>query len=485
MPEEQLRKNSIVDSNAWQERLSGADSSLHVHLIGIAGAGLSAIAQVLLEMGMQVSGSDRQQNKRTRRLQEEGARIFKSQTADNLALAGSPDLILISSAVAEENEERQAAEAQGIPTVKRAAFLQALLAERQVIAVAGTHGKTTTSAMIVRILREMGIEAGYIVGAEMAGYGNAAAGQSPIFVVEADEYDYMFLGLRPTVAVITNVEWDHPDCFPTPDSFRQAFERFVDGVKPDGLVVSCADDQGAEAVRAYGQLHGPQWITYGLGDRADLHPINLQAMAGRGYEANLIWWNAPAGRLALQTPGRHNLSNALAALVACSWCDVPLQSSATALSGFTGTARRFELKGYEAGVTVIDDYAHHPTEVEATLAAAHRRYPGQRIWAIFQPHTYSRTRRMLYRMGDSLHQADMAIVTDIFAARERDEGHVSAAELVAASEHKSMVHIGDLDEAALYLSKHVQPDDVVITMGAGDGYRVGELLLDYLREDRG
>ena len=409
----------------WQDRLQQGDPSLRVHLIGIGGAGLSAIAQVLLETGLQVSGSDRQASAATARLAARGVTIFAAQRAANLLdlpAAARPDIVLISSAVDDQNEERQAAAQLGIPVVKRAEFLPVLLAKRRLIAVAGAHGKTTTTAMIVQVLRSAGIECGYIIGSEVPVYGNASAGTAAEFVLEADEYDHMFLALQPQIAVITNVEWDHPDCYPTPASFRRAFMQFVDGVDREGVVISCADDEGAEQVRTYAATRGPRWITYGVSDGADLRATNLAPMPGQGSEANLVWWHAPAGRLALTVPGIHNVRNALAAVVVASCCDIAVESALVSLREYRGSARRFEWKGEAAGVSIIDDYAHHPTEIMATLAAARLRYPDQRIWAVFQPHTFSRTAHMLYRMGESFDHADQVLVLDIYAAREVDDG---------------------------------------------------------------
>jgi UDP-N-acetylmuramate--alanine ligase len=469
----------------WQKRLANGDPSVRVHLLGIGGSGLSAIATVLLEMGIQVSGSDRTLNASTAALESLGAKVFDGQRAENLrelAPEARPDVVLYSSAIDASNVEREAAEELGLPVVKRDDFLPALLARRSVIAVAGTHGKSTTTAMIVKVLREAGIDAGYIIGANLPGYGSGSAGTSPYFVIEADEYDRMFLGLQPTAAVITNVEWDHPDCFPTPSSFRRAFMQFVDLVPRDGMVISCADDTGAQQVRAYSYSRGPNWITYGLDSDADLRAIGVRAIPGSGTVADLTWWNAPTGSMNLAVPGLHNVRNALAALAVASWIGIRFDMAIPSLENFGGTSRRFELKGDVAGIHVIDDYAHHPSEIEATLGAARRRFPESRIWAVFQPHTYSRTSHMLYRMGDSFEQADRVIVTDIYAAREVNDGSVSSAELVAASSHPSIIHIGAIVDAAAYLLEHLEAGDVLITLGAGDGYRIGELVLHHLGE---
>ena len=472
---------------SWQERLAHQDKRLRVHLVGIGGTGLSAIARVLLEMGIQVSGSDRQASAGLAALSEQGARVMPSQTRDNLINLPAhelPDVVLISSAVDAANPERQAAEELGLPVVKRSEFLPVLLVNRRLIAVAGTHGKTTTTAMVVQVLRRAGIDCGYIIGSEVPTYGNAAAGSAAEFVLEADEYDHMFLGFYPQIAVVTNVEWDHPDCYPTPASFRRAFMQFTDNVERDGVIIACADDIGAMLVHDYAPSRGPRWLLYGTSRTAGLRAVNIRPLPGEGISAEIEWWNAPSGRLQLAVAGIHNVRNALAALAVAASCGVPSETAAAALADYRGSARRFEWKGEAGGVSVIDDYAHHPTEVTATLAAARQRYPDRRIWAVFQPHTYSRTQRMLYQMGESFDAANEVVVLDIYAAREVDDGSVNSAELVAASPHRAIRHIATIAAAVDYLVEHVRPGDIVITLGAGDGYRVGDQLLRHLQEER-
>jgi UDP-N-acetylmuramate--alanine ligase len=475
---------SDLPATTWQARLLGRDPSLRVHVLGIGGSGMSPIAQVLLEMGVQMSGSDRRTSATTERLAAAGATVYVEQTAANLTrldAAARPDVVLISSAIDPSNPERAAAEALGLPVVKRSDFLPALLAGRRVLAVAGAHGKSTTTSMLIQILSDAGLAPGYIVGADLPGFGSAAAGRSDYFVIEADEYDRMFLGLTPDVAVITNVEWDHPDYYPTAASFRRAFREFVDTVKRNGLVVSCRDDAGAEQVRAYAYSRGPEWITYGLDPTANIQATEVALMKGDGSMAEVICWEMPCGQMALQVPGLHNVRNALGALAAAGWCDVSVAQALESLKGFQGAARRLELKGEAAGVVVIDDYAHNPAKIAAALSATRGRYPDRRIWAIFQPHTYSRTRTFLQSMAASFGAADDVIIMDIFGAREVDDGTVSAADLVAASPHPSIRHLSGVEAIAAYLAQVVAPGDVVITLGAGDGYRVGELLLAQLR----
>ncbi|MEZ4676497.1 MAG: UDP-N-acetylmuramate--L-alanine ligase [Caldilineaceae bacterium] len=470
--------------SSWQQRLIDRDGSLRLHLMGIGGAGLSAIARVLLEMGFAVSGSDRQLGVHTERLVAAGAFVLAGQQAENLtALAAQqpnrrPDVVLISSAINDQNSELQAYRAAGIPVVKRDDFLAVLTANRKLIAVAGTHGKSTTTSMIVRVLKDAGIDIGYIIGAQLSGYGNAAAGTSPYFVLEADEYDHMFLGLNPIAAVITNVEWDHPDCYPTPERFHAAFAQFVEKVDPQGLIVSCADDAGAEQLRLERPLSDRRWITYGLTLAADIAALNASAVGGAHLSADLYWWNAPKGQIKLQVPGLHNMRNALAALAIACYCDAPLERAVESLEAFTGAARRFEQLGEAQGIVVIDDYAHNPTKVRATLAAARSRYPQRRIWAVVQPHTFSRTQSLLQPLADSFRDADQVIVTDIYAAREVDEGTVHATQVVAASAHPAIQHIGKIDDVVNYLVEATTAGDLVVVMGAGDSSRVGRELLE-------
>lgn len=473
------------DDQSWQARLLDRDPALRVHLLGIGGVGLSPIAHVLLDMGIQVSGSDRQPSPITARLAARGAIVSFQQTADNLNRLPPeqrPDVVLISSAVSAENPERQAAEALGLPVVKRFDFMPVLLANRRVIAVAGTHGKSSTTAMIVHILMRAGVAPGYIVGATLPEYGSAAAGNSPYFIIEADEYDHMFLGLNPTVAIITNVEWDHPDFYTTAASFRRAFMRFIDQVDRRGLIITCRDDEGAEQLRAYGFSRGPDWITYGLDAEADLQAVDVEPIPGSGYRANINHWGLPACELHLDVPGQHNVRNALAAIAAAVWCEVPIADACEALQSYRGVSRRFQVVGEVEDVLVIDDYAHHPTEIMATLSAARDRFPTRRIWAVFQPHTYSRTRNLYKEMAHSFPAADHVLVSNIYAAREQDDGTIRAEDIVAASPHPSIRYVGGLVECAEYLADRVQAEDVVMVLGAGDSYRIGELLLAQLRD---
>lgn len=466
----------------WQERLANSDTSLRVHLIGIGGTGLRAIATVLLEAGIQVSGSDRVESGGMQTLASLGARLFIGQSAENIeALANTlpgalPDVVLISSAVQPENPEVQAAMQRNLPVVKRLEFLPALLAKRTVIAIAGAHGKSTTTAMTVKALREAGVACGYIIGTSVPEFGSGSLGSSPWFVIEADEYDYMFLGLNPTVAVITNVEWDHPDCYPTPASFKRAFMQFVDLVPREGVVISCADDEGAEQIRGYSYKRGPEWITYGLAKDAQIHARLQERAAGEKLQAAVFDGTKQVGNIEMNVPGIHNLRDALAAAAVAQRCGIAWSDALASVGGYSGSARRFELKWEVNGVLIYDDYAHNPTKIEATLAAARQRHPDRRIWAVVQPHTYSRTRTFAPRMAQVFGDADEVILVDIYAARELDDGTISSADIVNASRHKSIRHIGALSAAADHVAQRIQPGDVLITLGAGDSDKVGEMV---------
>lgn len=499
-----------IMASSWQERLTQKDRTLHIYVIGIGGSGMSAIATVLLQMGTNVSGSDRQETTKTKQLKKAGATVYLTQVAENLLSLGRyPDVVLISSAISPDVPDRQAAERLGLPVVKRDTFLPLLLTQRTLIAIAGTHGKSTTTSMIVKILHEAGIQAGYIIGSELPGYGNAELGTSDLFVLEADEYDRMFLGLRPTVAIVTNVEWDHVDCYPTEEDFREAFAQFAQLVNPGGLIISCADDPGIEMLRLQSK-HSVVWRTYSVvnepgvpahpkiitqavcekGSHIWLKADQLEPRPGLGYRAALHWDVSQeslqeydsTSHLVLRVPGIHNVRNALAALCVARWCDIAEEKAIESLWTFQGIARRFEVKGEVGGITVIDDYAHHPTEVQATLAAARARYPSRRIWAVFQPHSFSRTAEFRQEISNCFAHADHVLVTDIYAAREPNQGKIHARDLVYASQHPAIQYMPSLLAATEKLVAKTKVGDVVITLNAGDGYRIGEMLLEWLVE---
>ncbi len=456
---------------------------MRVHLIGIGGIGLSAIARVLHGWGYQVSGSDRQPSALTAMLAAEGMTIYAGHRADQVAGA---EVVVMSSAVAEDNPEVVEARRRGVPVVKRDQFLADLTAGKMTIAVAGTHGKTTTSAMIAWILVQAGLDPTFITGGVLNNLGTNARAGHGLFVIEADEYDRAFLGLWPQVAVITTIEHDHPDCYPTIDEMRDAFARFAARVGTDGLLIVGGENREARGLGETWLRIGGRSVTFGLGPGWDWRAEPVQVGVSTSFEV----WNADRqlGRCALGLPGRHNVLNALSALAAVDEIGVPFETATEALSEFRGTARRFELKGQAGGVTVVDDYAHHPTEIQATLGAARARYPGQAIWAVFQPHTYSRTAALLKEFGTAFGDADHVMVTDIYAARESDTlgmSGINVAEQIKHSGHPDVEYVGALDKAAAAVLEQARPGDVVLTLGAGDGYLIGEWVLERLRDQGG
>ncbi len=449
----------------------------HVHFIGIGGSGLSAIARLLLENGYTVSGSDRLMSPLARDLAAAGVQVTIGHAPANIAGA---DVVVRSSAVPDDNPEVIAARAAGIAVLKRAEFLGQYIADKRGVAVAGTHGKTTTTAMIAWMLRQLGQDPSYIIGGVSKDLGgNAHAGRGEAFVIEADEYDRMFLGLHPEIAVVTNLEHDHPDCYPTPADYHAAFAAFVQGMKPGGLLLACADDLGAASLLVE-PLACCRSLSYGLSSTAHYRAANLARNERGGLQFNALREEAPLVAVSLRVPGEHNVRNALAALAVADAFGLSLADAAAALGEFTGTGRRFDLQGEAWGVDVIDHYAHHPTEIRATLAAARSRYPGRRIWAVWQPHTYSRTQTLLADFTSAFGNADRVIVTEIYAAREQNPGFSAA--VVAAQIQPTPAHFSPtLEEAGNYLLSNLQPGDVLLVLSAGDADQISARVLVELK----
>ncbi|MBN1286865.1 MAG: UDP-N-acetylmuramate--L-alanine ligase [Anaerolineae bacterium] len=455
----------------------------HIHFVGIGGVGLSAIARVLLERGFVVTGSDLRVNELTEALVADGARVYQGHDEQ---YAHGAHAIVRSSAVAADNPELRAARLAGVPVFRRVEFLPHLLEDRVNVAVAGTHGKTTTTGMIAHMLVQAGLEPGFIVGGVLPNLGtNAQAGAGPIFVIEADEYDDMFLGTAPKVAVITNVEHEHPDIFADRGQVVAAFARFVMLLPPDGLLVVCADDLGARALGNAWRAAGRHVLFYGLDDkRADWRATGLWYNESGGVDFVVQGRGRALGAVRLRIPGKHNVLNALAALAVTDYFGLLFDEAETALVKFEGMARRFEVRGEISGVTVIDDYAHHPTAVRATLEAARARYPDKTLWAVWQPHTYSRTRAFAEGFAASFDQADRVIITDIYGAREHDPQDITAWDVVQLmSDHPWARHVGgDFAAVVNELINNMSGYDVVVVMSAGDGVEISHLLLERLEE---
>ena len=446
-----------------------------IHFIGIGGTGLSAIATVLIESGYVVSGSDMQESTATQKLKDRGAKIFIGHSAANLADA---DTVILSSAISADNPEVIAAKAKNIPVLKRADFLGSLMEGREGIAIAGTHGKTTTTAMIAFMLTQAALDPTFIVGGTLTNLGtNAKHGKGSPFVIEADEYDGMFLGLKPKIAVITNVEHDHPDCYPTKESYRAAFEKFAALVPNSGVLIVCRDHDGAKEIGEWASQKNIRVIWYGLKNGAEWKAENIQANSAGGSDYVVTRNGQTVGLVRTRVPGNHNVSNSLAALAVTDLLGVDFNIARNALAEFTGVGRRFEVKGEVGGVTVIDDYAHHPTEIKATLAAARKRFGDRKIWAMFQPHTFSRTKILLSEFASSFGDADHVLVTDIFRSRESFDTSVSSKDIVAQMKHADARYVPTLAEAGTVLLAELKSGDVLITLGAGDGNTVGEKVL--------
>jgi UDP-N-acetylmuramate--alanine ligase len=455
----------------------------HVHLIGIGGSGLSAIARLLIERGYTVSGSDQELSPFALEVQNLGAKVDIGHRADQI---NGADLVIRSSAIPEDNAEVQAALAAGIPVYKRSDYLGKLIEDRLGIAVAGTHGKTTTTAMISWILTALNLDPSFIIGGVAKNLGtNAHAGTGHYFVIEADEYDYMFLGLHPQVAVVTNIEHDHPDCFPTAEDFFQAFIAFVRQLSDQGVLLACLDDVGSAKLLDIAEEFGHTQYSYGLEahkdhETPDYAVRKLTATEKGFYNFEAMFRGESLTPVSLNIPGLHNARNALAAIAVTHQLDLPVSDAARALSEFQGTARRFELRGEISEIILIDDYAHHPTEIKATLAAARTQYPDRILWVVWQPHTYSRTEALFKDYLTAFQEADHIVVTEIYASREPFNQEFSSLQVVKAMDHPDVRFLATNLQVTNYLVKHLQRGDVVLVLSAGDANQIINNLIDLL-----
>ncbi len=453
-----------------------------VHIVGIGGAGMSAIARVLHEQGVDVRGSDQRAGRLVEGLRAEGIPVAVGHAVGHVAGA---DLVLASSAVPEDNVELLAARERGIAVQRRPDFLPRLTADADVVAVAGAHGKTTVTGMITTILLAAGQDPSYIVGGVVENLAtNAHAGADRTFVIEADEYQHTFLALTPKIAVVTNIEYDHPDCFPSPRFLRLAFGDFVDQIRSDGRLVACNDDPVAHAVAASYHANGGTLVLYGAepGKGVAWRATEIETERGGGARFRVLHHDAPLGAVRLQLPGVHNALNALAALAVTSALSVDFETAAAALTNFAGTGRRLECLGRVADVMVVSDYAHHPTQIEVVLEALRQRHPDRRVVAVWQPHTFSRIQALWDDFLSAFIAADEVVVLPVYAAREIDDGSVDHGVLTEALQHPRASAVASLDDGVAYLKKAVRPGDLVVLMGAGTEYQVGERLLEFLRK---
>ncbi len=447
-----------------------------IHLIGIGGTGLSAIAQVLQARGWQVSGCDRAATPRLRALQQQGIRVTIGHDPRHIA---GHDLVLRSSAVPLSHPEVQAARAAGVPVLNRRAFLPTLTAGYRTLAVAGTHGKTTTTAMLAWALEAIGQDPTVILGGQVPPWGNARVGQSSWFVIEADEYDRMFLGLHPEIAVLTTLEHDHPDLFPTWEDYLEAFAAFS---RQAARLVMRGDDPGLQTLRTRLAPTVPVH-TFALAGPADYRAVEVRPVPGAGYAFRLLRPAAPAVPVRLAVPGRHNVANALAALTVLDLLGLDVAAAAQALARFPGAGRRFTVVADRDGIAWINDYAHHPTEIAATLTAAREVYPGRTLWAVWQPHTFSRTQTLWDGFLTALQQADAVLLLEIYPAREQPIPGVNGralqqalAQVTAGRRPQPVAYAATLEQAAAYLAQAVQAPAVVVLLSAGDAPQILDLL---------
>lgn len=448
------------------------------HFIGIGGAGMSAIAKVLLEMGYQVTGSDLVKAESARKLKCLGATVFTGHHRQNL---GNAEAAVVSTAIPPSNPELLAAQEKGIPVYHRADMVAALMADRFGIAVAGAHGKTTTTSMISLVLEHGDLDPTIIIGGELEAIGgNSKLGHSQLLVAEADESDGSFIKLAPKIAVVTNIENDHMDYYGTMENILTAFQDFLHKLPADGLAILCFDSTYIRDM-AYG-LDRP-FISYALDSMADYTAKNIVA-DGLRTSFEVYHHDVILGTVMTQVPGKHNVSNALAAIVVGLTLGLSFEKAAIGLGVFSGVKRRFETKGREADVWVVDDYAHHPTEIATTLQAAKGTKP-TRLLCVFQPHRYTRTQLLKKEFGGCFIAADLLILSDVYSAGESPIPGVTGETLkqeVDRQTQQQVVYIQDKDRIASFLAEIVQPGDLVITMGAGNVYTVGEELVKRLTE---
>lgn len=441
------------------------------HFIGVGGTGLSAIARVLIQRGEQVTGSDRENSPLAAELAESGAKIMIGHAEENL---NGATRVIISSAIPEDNVELLAAHAKGLPVFKRSDILSDLLDDHQVVAVAGSHGKTTTTAMLAWILTSLNQKPGYIIGSVSSDLeSNASAGKSQLFVIEADEYDHMFLGLSPSVALVTNVDYDHPDFFRSEEDFNSAFYQFADRIQQNGQLLICADNAGAINLEEFALEQGISTHSYALkNEAADYRAKNLQQIPDKGFSFTVSHDANELASVELLVPGQHNAENALGALATIHILGFSVEEAALALGKFQGTGRRFDVHAEVAGILLIDDYAHHPAEIRAVLSATRSLYPDRRIVALWQPHTYSRTLALRKDYSRAFANADRLFVADVYPAREERPQNFDIEKIVADIQSADATYSAGLTQSETRLLSELQAGDVLLVLSAGDAIEI-------------
>ncbi len=448
-----------------------------IHLVGIGGSGMSGIAEVLLTMGYTVTGSDLQISETTRRLEELGGKVFIGHQESNV---GEAQVVVISSAVSADNPEVLAAKAKQIPVIPRAEMLAELMRLKFGVAIAGAHGKTTTTSMVANVLAQGGLDPTMVIGGKVNALGShARLGRSDLLVAEADESDGSFLRLSPTIVAVTNLDREHLDHYGSMERINESFVEFINKIPFYGMAVLCADD---ERLSALFPRIVKRYQTYGLHDRNGITPdfkatdISIRQW-GAEFRAHVK--GKSLGPFRLTVPGIHNVSNALAAIAIGVELEVPIDLIRKGLAAFTGVERRFHLRGEAGGIMVVDDYGHHPTEIRATLAAAKQGWD-RRLVVLFQPHRYSRTRDCFEDFPGAFAQADLLFMTDIYAAGEKPIPGVSGtklAESIASAGHASVTFVERKETMLDQVMPHLRPGDLVMTLGAGDIWKAGEGIL--------
>ena len=451
-----------------------------IHFIGIGGIGMSGIAEVLANLGFEVSGSDIRKGKNTDRLEAQGVRIFEGHAAENV---GDAQVVVYSSAVQQDNPEMVIAREQKIPVIPRAEMLAELMVLKPyAVAVSGTHGKTSTTSMVATILGHAGVDPTTVVGGVVESLGsNARLGKSEWFVTEADESDRSFLMLYPTIAVVTNIDKEHMESYKGMDDVVQCFTDFVNKVPFFGAAIICLDDPNVQLIIPRIKRRR---VTYGMTAQADISAHNISYTSSFGSTFT-VWKGAEVlGKIDLPVPGKHNVYNALAATAVGLELEIPFETIAEAFSTFKNANRRFQFKGEAKGVTVVDDYGHHPTEILATLSAAKSGSGGKRTVVVFQPHRYSRTQELFDDFALAFNNADVLFVLDIYAASEQPIEGITAevlTENIRKYGHKNVTYIGDIDVAVDKVVPVLQEGDLLITLGAGTVTRLSDEFLEKLK----
>jgi UDP-N-acetylmuramate--alanine ligase len=479
-----FKSRKTNDQSSKAQVQSSKTKDQNVHFVGIGGIGMSGIAEVLVNLGFRVSGSDLKRSSVTDRLQLMSIEFTEGHAAENV---GDAHVVVRSSAVRDDNPEVIEAQRRSIPVIPRAEMLAELMRLKpHSVAVAGSHGKTTTTSMVATVLGHAGLDPTIVVGGVVGAFGsNAHLGQSDLMVVEADESDRSFLMLTPTIAVVTNIDREHMDYYNDMEDVRACFTSFVNKVPFYGTSILCLDDPNVQAIIPQVERRR---ITYGLSAQADVsaHGVRHDREFGSAFT---VWRGSEvAGEVELRVPGMHNVYNSLAAIAVGFELEVPFAQIAEALSTFTGAHRRFQFKAEVDGVLVIDDYGHHPTEIRATLAAAKIGSGGRRTLVLFQPHRYTRTHDLMGEFARSFNNADTLLISEIYAASEDPIEGVSGETLTDAIQrygHKDVHYIGGLEGAAQSIREHIQPGDMVITLGAGTVNRVGDQIVELLRSRAG